>query len=79
VLGVPTAFDLSGVCLPIAATEKPARRRLESLRIRVSRPDALFRHLLLGLLTGLLAGAVIVAFRLVVEGLLAANPFSSIT
>jgi H+/Cl- antiporter ClcA len=41
---------------------------LESLRLRLSRPDALFWPALLGLLTGLSAGIVIVAFRLAVEG-----------
>jgi hypothetical protein len=43
-------------------------RALESLRLRLSRPDALFWPALLGLLTGLSAGIVIVAFRLAVEG-----------
>jgi H+/Cl- antiporter ClcA len=48
------------------------RSRLESLRIHLARPDALFWHVLLGLVTGLVAGTVIVAFRLVVEGTQAA-------
>lgn len=41
---------------------------MESARLRLSRPDALYWHAMLGLITGLVAGCVIVAFRLVVEG-----------
>lgn len=41
---------------------------MESVRLRVSRPDALLWHGAIGLITGLVAGSVIVAFRLVVEG-----------
>ncbi|WP_275100015.1 chloride channel protein [Sedimenticola hydrogenitrophicus] len=41
--------------------------RLERMRLHLSRHDALLQLSLLGLLTGLLAGAVIVLFRLVVE------------
>ena len=46
---------------------RPAAR-LDELRIQLARPDALLPLALLGLLTGLLAGAVIIVFRLVVEG-----------
>jgi H+/Cl- antiporter ClcA len=42
---------------------------LDDARIRLARPEALLPLALLGLVTGLLAGAVIVAFRLFVEGL----------
>jgi len=42
--------------------------RLDELRIQLARPDALLPLALLGLLTGLLAGAVIIVFRLLVEG-----------
>lgn len=41
--------------------------RLEHLRLHLSRHDALLQLSLLGLLTGFLAGAVIVLFRIVVE------------
>lgn len=41
--------------------------QLEQLRLHLSRHDALLQLSLLGLLTGLLAGAVIVLFRVVVE------------
>lgn len=41
--------------------------RLDQLRLRLSRPDALILLSLLGLLTGLFAGGLIVLFRLVVE------------
>lgn len=44
------------------------RPSLEKLRLQLARPDALFSHALLGLITGLATGAVIVAFRLAVEG-----------
>lgn len=43
-------------------------RFLDESRLHLSRPDALMRLSVLGLLTGLLAGAVIVVFRLLVEG-----------
>ena len=46
--------------------------RLERARIRLARPDALLQLALLGILTGLAAGLVIVAFRYLVEGLQAA-------
>lgn len=53
-------------------TSKPRlprlRLSLEPLRLRLSRPDALLWHAAIGLITGLVAGSVIVAFRLVVEG-----------
>lgn len=42
--------------------------RLEEARLHVARPEALLLISALGLLTGLAAGAVIVAFRLLVEG-----------
>ncbi len=42
---------------------------LDESRIRMARPDALLPLALLGLLTGLLAGGVIVLFRLFVEGI----------
>lgn len=41
---------------------------LDESRIRLARPDALLPLAVLGLLTGLLAGGVIVLFRLFVEG-----------
>ncbi|MCW8943296.1 MAG: chloride channel protein, partial [Sedimenticola sp.] len=41
--------------------------RLDQLRLHLARPDALILLSLLGLLTGLLAGGLIVLFRLVVE------------
>lgn len=42
--------------------------RLDEIRIHLSRPDALIQLSLLGMVTGLLAGIVIVLFRLLVEG-----------
>ncbi len=42
--------------------------KLDELRLHLSRPDALIQLALIGLLTGLLAGGVIVLFRLMVEG-----------
>ncbi|MBK1619435.1 chloride channel protein [Lamprobacter modestohalophilus] len=44
------------------------RPSLERLRLQLARPDALFSHALLGLVTGLATGIVIVVFRLAVEG-----------
>jgi H+/Cl- antiporter ClcA len=41
---------------------------LEALRFRLARPDALFQLAILGLVTGFLAGGVIVLFRFLVEG-----------
>jgi len=43
--------------------------RLDESRIGLARPDALLPLAVLGLLTGLLAGGVIILFRLFVEGL----------
>ena len=48
------------------------RSSLERLRLQLARPDALLAHALLGLLTGLATGMIIVAFRLAVEGTQAA-------
>jgi CIC family chloride channel protein len=48
-------------------------RRLEAFRLRVSRTDAITEHCLLGVLSGALAGAVIIAFRSLIE--LAQNAF----
>ncbi|MDJ0739437.1 MAG: chloride channel protein [Gammaproteobacteria bacterium] len=42
--------------------------RLDEARLRLARPEALIPLALLGLVTGLLAGAVIIVFRLLVEG-----------
>jgi H+/Cl- antiporter ClcA len=42
--------------------------RLDSARLRLARPEALLSLSLLGLLTGLAAGGVILLFRLLVEG-----------
>ena len=44
---------------------------LEQIRLHLSRPDALLMLVIMGLLAGLLSGAVIVLFRFVVEGTLA--------
>ncbi|MCF8017037.1 MAG: chloride channel protein, partial [Chromatiaceae bacterium] len=44
------------------------RPSLERLRLQLARPDALFSHALLGLVTGIATAAVIVVFRLAVEG-----------
>ena len=41
---------------------------LDRQRLRLAHPDALFQLALLGLITGLLAGTVILLFRLAVEG-----------
>jgi H+/Cl- antiporter ClcA len=41
---------------------------LDRLRLRISRPDALLWHGLLGVVTGLATGGVIIGFRLAVEG-----------
>jgi len=45
--------------------------RLEQIRIHLSQPDALLMLVMIGLLAGILSGAVIVLFRLSVEGTLA--------
>ena len=42
--------------------------RLDEVRIRLARPNALMSLSLLGLMTGILAGGVIVLFRLLIEG-----------
>ncbi len=44
------------------------RPNLERLRLQLARPDALLAHAMLGLVTGLATGIIIVAFRLAVEG-----------
>jgi len=41
---------------------------IEALRFSLARPDALLQLALLGLVTGFLAGGVIVLFRFLVEG-----------
>ncbi len=46
-------------------------RRLESLQLRLARPDALAQLAFLGILAGIMTGSVIVAFRLLAEGVLA--------
>jgi len=46
-------------------------RRLESFQLRLARPDALTQLAVLGILAGILTGIVIVAFRLLAEGVLA--------
>ncbi len=46
---------------------KLVRRSLENLRLRTSRPDALIQLAILGAITGLLTGLVIVSFRLLIE------------
>ena len=52
-------------------------RQLDVLRLHLSRPDALIQLAFLGLFTGLLAGGIIVLFRVIVEetqaGLLQGN------
>jgi len=45
--------------------------QLERVRLHLSRPDALLMLVMIGLLAGVLAGAVIVIFRFAVEGTLA--------
>ena len=47
---------------------KAAEAQFESFRLRVSRPDALPELSFLGVISGLLAGVVILLFRLTVEG-----------
>jgi len=46
-------------------------RKLESLQLRLARPDALAQLAFLGILAGIMTGIVIVAFRLLAEGVLA--------
>lgn len=43
-------------------------RQLEQLQLHLSRPDALIQLAFLGLISGIIAGAVIVLFRVLVEG-----------
>ncbi len=50
-----------------ATTRKRLNRRVESLRDQLAGADSLPQLTLLGLLTGIIAGAVIVLFRWVVE------------
>ncbi|MEY6433742.1 chloride channel protein [Thioalkalicoccus limnaeus] len=47
-------------------------RQLDAIRLDLARPDALLWPALLGLVTGILGGGLIVVFRLVVEGTQAA-------
>ena len=42
--------------------------RLDELRLHLSRPDALIQLAVLGLLSGIIAGAIIMLFRVLVEG-----------
>ncbi|PLY14451.1 MAG: chloride channel protein [Sedimenticola sp.] len=49
-------------------TDKRFAERLDRLRMHLSRPDALLQLSALGLLSGVFAGAVIVLFRILVEG-----------
>ncbi|WP_456373505.1 chloride channel protein [Thiolapillus sp.] len=44
-------------------------KQMEDMRLHLARPDALIQLALLGLLTGLLAGGVIVLFRVLVENI----------
>lgn len=53
---------------PLTSLRHRAGERLDEARIRMARPNALLSLSLLGLVTGLLAGGVIVAFRLLVDG-----------
>ena len=53
-------------------------QQLDESRIRLARPDALVPLALLGLLTGLLAGGVIVLFRLFVEGVQEGNHYGPV-
>ncbi|MDX1381312.1 MAG: chloride channel protein, partial [Xanthomonadales bacterium] len=52
----------------LASLRQRAADRLDDARIRMARPGALLSLAVLGLITGLLAGGVIVLFRLLVEG-----------
>ena len=53
---------------PLTSLRHWAVDRLDEARIRLARPGALVSTALLGLVTGVLAGGVIVLFRLLVEG-----------
>lgn len=62
--------------MPISKHDRISRRlslwlsaQMENTRLHLARPDALIQLAVMGLLTGLLAGAVIVCFRLLVETL----------
>lgn len=48
---------------------RPLSRFIERLRLRLAQPDALLQVTLLGLIAGLLAALLVVAFRLALEGL----------
>ena len=48
---------------------RPLSRFIERLRLRLAQPDALLQVTLLGLIAGLLAALMVVAFRLALEGL----------
>jgi H+/Cl- antiporter ClcA len=52
---------------PLQAIHHWFADRLEATRLHLARPDALLQLALMGLLTGLLAGAIIVLFRFSVE------------
>ncbi|RTZ71826.1 MAG: chloride channel protein [Gammaproteobacteria bacterium] len=52
---------------PLQAIHNWFSERLEATRLHLARPDALLQLAVLGLLTGLLAGAIIVLFRFSVE------------
>lgn len=54
---------------PLSKLQNYSADRLDEIRIHLARPDALLQLALLGLLTGVLAGLVIVIFRLLVEGI----------
>lgn len=49
--------------------QEKAAELLDEIRIHLARPDALIQLAILGLMTGVLAGLVIVLFRLMVEGI----------
>lgn len=49
--------------------QEKAAEQLDEIRIHLARPDALIQLAILGLMTGILAGLVIVLFRLLVEGI----------
>ncbi|MCU7819985.1 MAG: hypothetical protein KZQ57_14270 [gamma proteobacterium symbiont of Lucinoma myriamae] len=52
---------------PVLWVSQKLSLHLEKHRIHLSRPDALIQMTFLGLLTGILAGGVIVLFRILVE------------
>ena len=51
----------------VSKIRKMIRKALENLRLRTSRPDALIQLAILGTLAGMLTGAVIISFRLLIE------------